>query len=147
MPDRLHEASIPLAYGEASNPERRGSGLKAWHWVAAFVLLLGITWIPLLSVHLHRTTLRDIDSGTVVVVFSPLLSSKTVFQKVIDANGAMVRPVVWARHMWVVRSVDAGFAGRLRANGAWGVYSMDLLSADALWSCLRISKKTPVSKR
>jgi len=55
--------------------------------------------------------------------------------------------VVWARHIWVVRSVDAGFAGRLRANGAWGVYSTDLLSADALWSCLRISKKTPVSKR
>ena len=146
MSDRLHDASIPRVHGEVSNSERRGSGLKARHWVAAFVVLLGITWVPLLSVHLHRTTLRDTDSGTVVVVFSPLLSSRAVFQKVIDADGAMVRPVVWARHMWVVRSVEPGFAGRLRANGAWGVYSTNLLSADALWSCLRITK-APIPKR
>lgn len=146
MSDRLHEASIPRAYGEASSSERRGSGLKARHWIAAFLVLLGITWVPLLSVHLHRTTLRDTDSGSVVVVFSPLLSSKAVFQKVIDANGAMVRHVVWARHMWVVRSTESGFAGRLRASGAWGVYSTDLLSPDALWSCLRIAK-TPTPKR
>jgi hypothetical protein len=146
LSDRLHEASIPRVYAETSNSGRRGSGLKAWHWAAAFLVLLGITWVPLLSVHLHRTTLRDTDSGTVVVVFPPLLTSKAVFQKVIDANGAMVRPVVWARHMWVVRSVEPGFAGRLRASGAWGVYSTDLLSADALWSCLRITK-TPVPKR
>jgi len=97
-------------------------------------------------VHLHRTTSKDIDSGTIVVVFPPLLSSELVFQKVIDAKGAMVRPVTWARHMWVVRSVDAGFAGRLRASGAWGVYSTDLLSADALWSCLRINSTAPAKR-
>lgn len=140
MVDRTHDAPMSRAHEEASNSVRRGSGLKTWHWIVACVVLLGITWVPLLSVHVQRTTLRDVDSGTVVVVFPPLLSSEAVFQKVIDANGAMVRPVVWARHAWVVRSVDPGFAGRLRANGAWGVYSTDLLSADALWSCLRIGK-------
>ena len=146
MPKRTHDVSIPLRYGKTSNSERRGSGLKTRHWVVALVVLLGITWVPLFSVHLNRTTLRDVDSGTVIVVFSPLLSSEAVFQKVVDADGAMVRPVVWARHMWVVRSVEAGFAGRLRASGAWGVYSTDLLSADALWSCLRVTK-TPAAAR
>ena len=138
MADPTHDAPVARVHQDTPSIERTRTRIKTRHWFAACVVLLAITWIPLLSVHLHRTTLNDTDSGTVVVVFPPMLSSKAVFQNVIDAGGSMVRPVVWARHAWVVRSVDPGFAGRLRANDAWAVYSTDVLSADALLSCLRI---------
>jgi len=136
--DHTHDVPVSRAPKDSPNVASAHTRIKTWHWLVACVVLLAITWIPLLSVHLQRTTLRDVDSGTVVVVFPPALRATTVFQNVIDANGSMVRPVVWARHVWVVRSVEPGFAGRLRARGAWGVYSTDLLSADALLSCLRI---------
>jgi hypothetical protein len=138
--DHTHGSPVLRARQDVPDIERTRTRIKTWRWLAACVVLVAITWIPLLSVHLHRTTLNDADSGTVVVVFPPTRSSKAVFQSVIDAGGSMVRPVVWARHVWVVRSVEPGFAGRLRANDAWAVYSTDVLSADALLSCLRIDR-------
>lgn len=110
------------------------------HLAIACALLLVITWVPLLSVHLHRTWLGDDGSGTVVVIFAPTLSTKAVFRRIIDADGAIVRPVTWARQVWIARSVEPGFAGRLRRRGAWGVYSIDLLSPSALFSCFRIGR-------
>lgn len=108
------------------------------HLVIACAFLLVVTWVPLLTVHLHRTWLGDDATGSVVVIFPPTLSTKTVFQDIIDADGAIVRPVTWARQVWVARSVEPGFAGRLRRRGAWGVYSPNLLSANALFSCFRL---------
>jgi hypothetical protein len=41
------------------------------------------------------------------------------------------------RHAWYVRSPQPGFAGRLRAQGAWGVYAPELLDARAFLDCFR----------
>jgi hypothetical protein len=125
-------------HGDEPQAARVRSAFNVRHLFYACLLLLGITWIPLFTVHFHRTWVGDDATGTVVAIFPPTLSTKTVFQNVIDADGAIVRPVSWARQVWVVRSVNAGFAGRLRKSGAWGVFSVDLLSADALFSCVRI---------
>ena len=126
-----------------SGAERVRSAITTRHWIFACLLLLGITWVPLLSVHLHRTWVDDDATGTVVVIFPPTWSTKAVFQKIIHADGAIVRPVTWARQVWVAQSVEPGFAGRLRRSGAWGVYSINLLSANALFSCFRIGGGAP----
>jgi len=107
-----------------------------WVWVCLLMLL--VTWAPVFAIHIYRTSLGDPGTGTVVVVFSPALSTRDLFQNVTEANGSLVRPVRWFPRMWIARSLEPGFVGRLKARGAWGVYSTDLLSAQALLSCFRI---------
>lgn len=136
---RSNESPIELEEETGSSAERIRPDITTRHWIFACLLLLGITWIPLITVHLHRTWLDDDASGSVVVIFPPTSSTRTVFRKVIDADGAIVRPVTWARQVWVVHSVKPGFAGRLRRSGAWGVYSTNLLSANALFSCFHLA--------
>lgn len=102
----------------------------------ACLVLVAVTWTPVLGIHLYRTSLGDRSTGTVVVVFSPTLGSRELFRSVAEANGSLVRPVPWFPRMWVARSVEPGFVGRLKERGAWAVYSTELLSARALLSCL-----------
>jgi hypothetical protein len=113
---------------------RRGQRRKL---VLACLVLIAVTWVPVLGVHLYRTALGDRGTGTVVVVFSPVLGSRELFRSVAESNGSLVRPIPWFPRMWVARSVEPGFAGRLKERGAWGVYSTELLSARALLTCLR----------
>jgi hypothetical protein len=139
--NQTNDQSTPsaVALDEGSTAPARPA-MTTRHWVFACLLLLGVTWVPLLTVHLHRTWMDDDGTGTVVVIFPPTASTRTVFRRVIDADGAIVRPVSWARQVWVVRSVEPGFAGRLRRGGAWAVYSIDLLSANALFNCFRLAR-------
>jgi hypothetical protein len=108
-------------------------------WKRVCSLLLAVTWLPLLGTHLYRTSLTDAGTGTAVVVFSPLASSADVFRRVMEADGSLVRPVSWLRRAWIVHSLQPGFAGRLREQGALGVYSTDLLSPRALFNCFRLA--------
>lgn len=110
-------------------------------WIFVCIFLLAVTWLPLLSIHLYRTSLSDSSTGTVVVVFSPISSATELFEHVIDADGSLVSSVSWWRNAWIVHSSEPGFAGRLRAQGAWGAFSTDLLSPEALLSCFRISAR------
>ena len=105
----------------------------------ACLLLVAVTWFPVLGVHLYRTSLDDRSTGTAVVVFPPTYGSKELFRSVEDAKGSLVKPVPWLPRTWVASSLEPGFAGRLRERGALGVYSTDVLSARALLTCLRFS--------
>ena len=111
-----------------------GTRSRAWIWVCS-LLLVAVTWTPVFGIHLYKMSLADPGTGTVVVVFSPALGARELFRSVADAGGSLVRPVPWFPRMWVARSLEPGFVGRLRERGAWGVYSTDLLSARALLSC------------
>lgn len=134
------QATASLDAASSSNVEAVRPAMTGRHLAVACALLLAITWVPLLTVHLHRTWLDNDGTGTVVVIFAPTLSTKAVFRRIIEADGAIVRPVRWARQVWVARSVEPGFAGRLRRRGAWGVYSIDLLSTSALFNCFRLAR-------
>ncbi len=111
-----------------------GTRSRAWIWVC-LLLLVAVTWTPVFGIHLYKMSLADPGTGTVVVVFPPALDARGLFRSVADAGGSLVRPVPWFPRMWVARSLEPGFVGRLRERGAWGVYSTDLLSARALLSC------------
>jgi hypothetical protein len=125
--------------GDRTYPRLAARDHQGRKWVLASMLIVAVTWIPVLAVHLHRTSVGDRGTGTVIVVFSPTRSSRELFRSVAEASGSLVRPVPWLPRAWVARSLEPGFAGRLREHGAWGVYSADLLSARALLSCLRFS--------
>ena len=99
------------------------------------LLLVLLTWTPVFGIHLYKMSLAGPGTGTVLVVFSPALDTRELFRSVADAKGSLVRPVPWFPRMWVARSPEPGFVGRLKERGAWGVYSPDLLSARALLSC------------
>ena len=127
-----HGSARPALAPGAIRAQRRKLAL------ACFVIV-AVTWIPVFGVHLYRTSVGDRGTGTVVVVFSPVIGSRELFRSVAEANGSLVRPIPWFPRMWVATSAEPGFAGRLKERGAWGVYSPDLLSARALLTCLRFS--------
>lgn len=108
-------------------------------WLLVCLLLLAVTWLPAVGLHAYRMSQDVPGAGVVVVVFPPTLSTRDVFRKVADAQGSLVKPISWFRHAWLVQSLETGFAGRLKAQGAWGVFSTDLLSAEAFLNCFRIS--------
>ena len=121
-----------------SNPSTQRN--RAWIWVC--LLLIVVTWAPVFGIHIYRMSLNAENTGTVVVVFSPTLTRRDLFRNVMGANGSLVRPVRWFPSMWVVRSLEPGFVGRLKIRGAWGVYSIDFLSANAIFNCMRIVVST-----
>jgi len=126
-----------IAAPDASAARACGPSPSRAAWAAVCVLLLAVTWLPLLGVHAARMSRPDGAAGTVIAVFAPTLPAREVFARVARAEGAMVRPVTGWRHAWYVRSPQAGFAGRLRAQGAWGVYAPELLDARAFLDCFR----------
>jgi len=118
----------------ASAPQSR-KGLSCRAWIGVCALLVLLTWIPVLAIHLRNMSVADPGAGTLVVVFPPTRSTRDVFRGIADAKGAPVRPVRWAPSAWIVQSAETGFAGRLREQGAWGVYSPLLLSVRQVLSC------------
>lgn len=100
------------------------------------LLLLAVTWLPVLGLHLSKSSLGAEGTGTVIALFAPGTAQKTLFRQVSEARGSIVKPVSWFPGMWVVMSREPGFAGRMKEGGAWGVYSPDLLSARALLDCM-----------
>jgi hypothetical protein len=138
--------ALPLPYdvamirgpGDASSAgvaagARRGLSRRAWIW--ACVLLVLLTWTPVLGLHLRNMSVADSGAGTVIALYPPTSSTRDVFRGIVDARGAPVGPVGWIPRAWFVRSEETGFAGRLREHGAWAVYSPNLLSVRQVLSC------------
>lgn len=121
----------------ASRPSRHLPDRSAAAWLGVCLLLLAVSWLPLLGVHAARMSRPDSAAGPVIVVFDPSLSQEQLFARVARSGGVMLRPVRAWRHAWYVQSFERGFAGRLRAQGAWGVFAPELFSARAVLDCFR----------
>jgi hypothetical protein len=126
-----------------ASPIRRKLSLRAWIW--ACVILVLLTWTPVLAIHLRNMSVGDAGTGTVIVVFAPTASTREAFRSIADAKGAPLGPVSWIPSAWIVQSAEAGFAGRLRARGAWGVYYGNLLSVRQILSCSGMVQAPPLS--
>jgi hypothetical protein len=118
---------------DAVVPPRRGLSTGAWIWVC--VLLVALTWTPVLVNHLRNMRVADHGAGTLLVVFSPTTSARDVFRSIEAARGRPLEPVGGLPRTWIVQSNDFGFAGRLRERGAWGVYLPNVLSVRQVLSC------------
>ncbi|HKW37473.1 MAG TPA: hypothetical protein VJO54_06670 [Burkholderiales bacterium] len=112
---------------------RRAASRRAWIW--GCVLLVLLTWTPVLTLHVRNMSVADPGTGMLIAVFPPTASARDVFRSIGEARGAPVSAVSWVPRAWVVQSAEAGFAGRLRERGAWGVYSPNLLSVRQVLSC------------
>ena len=117
----------------AAAPARKGFPPGAWIW--ACVLLVALTWTPVLVNHLRNMRVADYGAGILLVVFPATSSTRDVFRSIEEARGLPLRPVDWLPRTWIVQSYDFGFAGRLRERGAWGVYSPNVLSVRQVLSC------------
>jgi len=132
--------------GETSTPPtgiKKGLPLRAWIWACAILVVL--TWTPVLALHLRNMSVADPGTGTLIAVFPPTSSTRDVFKSIADAKGAPVGPVSWLPRTWIVQSAEAGFAGRLRERGAWGVYYGNLLSVRQVLSCTGMVQAPPSS--
>jgi hypothetical protein len=117
----------------ATGPRRRR--LSPGAWFLACVLLVALTWTPVLVNHLRNMRIADNAAGMFLVVFPLTASTRDVFRSIEAARGAPLKPVSWMPRAWIVQSSDFGFAGRLRERGAWGVYSPNVLSMRQVLSC------------
>ena len=124
---------IRAPHDTAVAPPRRRLSPSAWIW--ACVLLVALTWTPVLVNHLRNMRVADSGGGVLLVVFPPTASSREVFRSIEAARGWPLKPVSWVPRAWLVQSKDVGFAGRLRENGAWGVYAPNVLSMRQVLSC------------
>src|SRR6267142_1327792 len=112
---------------------RKVLSLRAWIW--ACLILVVLTWTPVLAIHLRNMSVADPGTGTLIAVFPPTASTRDLFRSIADAKGAPIGPVGWVPRTWIVQSAETGFAGRLREHGAWAVYSPNLLSVRQVLSC------------
>ena len=112
---------------------KKALSLRAWIW--ACLILVVLTWTPVLALHLRNMSVADPGTGTLIVVFPPTVSTRDLFRSIGDARGAPVGPASWVPRTWIVQSAETGFAGRLREHGAWAVYSPNLLSVRQVLSC------------
>ncbi len=91
------------------------------HWLAAAIFggLIGVWGLGMAWV-LTASAAPDAQSGTVVSVFTES-DQREAIAAIRAAGGLLVaNPVAGT---WVVHGADAGFAGRLRDQGALAVYS------------------------
>jgi len=112
-----------------------GARLSRRAWIGACVLLVVLTWVPVLGIHLRNMSVADSGTGTLIAVFPPTSSTRDLLRSIAQADGLPVQPVRWMPGTWIVESGESGFAGRLRERGAWGVYSPKLLNFRQLLSC------------
>lgn len=99
-----------------------GSSLRAGHWLAA-LLAVGVlvAWLGAMALAVRDAALPPEASGTVLAVFPSSLGERDALAAVTRAGGRPIR-TTWIPGIWVVTDDEPGFAARLAAEGAIGVY-------------------------
>ncbi len=96
--------------------------------------MLLVTWIPPVSLALHKTVLADGETGTVIVIFPVGSTPSENFERIVGAEGAFVGHT-WLDQAWIAASYDPGFVGRLKGQGALAVFDTALLDPASLLGC------------
>ncbi|HEY7748680.1 MAG TPA: hypothetical protein VH933_08380 [Aestuariivirgaceae bacterium] len=101
----------------------------AWKLAAAVLLI----WLLLLFSIVRAAALDPHASGKMLAVFEPGMTQDVIFQRIVAAGGNPLRST-WLPFVWVVAGEEAGFAGRLKDQGAIGAYG-ELPFAPAVAGC------------
>ncbi len=96
--------------------------MKSGHGIA-LGLAAGVlaVWLALMTVSLGDAEVEASANGTVLATFPISASQDDIFAAIVHAGGRPMRRT-WLGFAWVADGSDAGFAGRLKENGATGVY-------------------------
>lgn len=81
-----------------------------------------VAWIAVMMLLMRQAALQDDATGPMLAVFEPGTSSDDIFTHLIRADARPIRDT-WLGFVWVVAGDEPGLAGRLRREGAVGVYA------------------------
>lgn len=95
-------------------------------------------WVGFTGFAVSRAALPAESSGLMLAAFPPHADDDAIFAAVVEAGGQAVRRT-WFPGAWVVAGDDAGFAGRLRAAGAWGAFGQAPVGMPELGGCAVVS--------
>ena len=96
-----------------------------------------VAWLVLMFVLVRNAALPAEASGTMLAVFEPSISEAAAVNAISAAGGNVVKKSGLA-FAWVVQSDEPGLAGRMRAQGAIGVYH-ELPISPALMGCIAVA--------
>jgi hypothetical protein len=106
---------------------------RSHHWLAAAIFggIISV-WGVGMAVVVSASSVADAQAGTMVSVFSPA-DERAAMAAIRAAGGLMVANP--AAGTWVVHAEKEGFAERLRANGALGVFAAMPLALPGASGC------------
>ena len=96
-----------------------------------------VAWLVLMIVLVRNAALPAEASGTMLAVFEPSISEPAAVSAIAAAGGKVVKQSGLA-FAWVVQSDEPGLAGRMRGQGAIGVYR-ELPISPALMGCFAVA--------
>ena len=103
----------------------------------AFFGVVIVAWLVLMVVLVRNAALPAEASGTMLAVFEPSISEPAAVSAITAAGGNVVKQSGLA-FAWVVQSDEKGLAGRMRSQGAIGVYR-ELPISPALMGCIAVA--------
>ena len=103
----------------------------------AFFASVIVAWLALMFVLVRNAALPAEASGTMLAVFEPSISEAAAVNAISAAGRNVVKQSGLA-FAWVVQSDEPGLAGRMRAQGAIGVYR-ELPISPALMGCIAVA--------
>lgn len=109
--------------------------------VAAPLIIAAVAaagWLGFTGFAVSRAALPAESSGVMLAAFPLAADDDEIFAAVMEAGGKAVRRT-WFPGAWVVASDDAGFAGRLKAAGAWGAFGQAPIGMPELGGCAVVS--------
>ena len=78
-----------------------------------------IVWLGAMAAIMRHGALNSQASGLMLTVFPPSTTGDQAMAKITSAGARPVRRTSFA-FIWVVKADEAGLAGRLTQQGAWG---------------------------
>lgn len=108
---------------------------------AAPLIVLAVAaagWLGFTGIAVSRAVLPPETTGLMLAAFPLHADDDEIFAAVVEAGGQAVRRT-WFPGAWVVAGDDAGFAGRLKAAGAWGAFGQAPVGMPELGGCAVVS--------
>ena len=96
-----------------------------------------LAWLLVMLVLVRNAALPAEATGAMLAVFNPGVSETEAVQMIAAAKGRIIKQS-GVSFAWLVQSDEAGFAGRLKANGAIGAYRELPISIE-LAGCLAVA--------
>lgn len=117
--------------------------------VAAPLIVLAVAaagWLGFTGLAVTRAALPPDAGGVMLAAFPWNVADDEIYAAVIGAGGQAVRRT-WFPGAWVVAAETDGFAGRLKAAGAWAAFGQAPVGMPVLGGCAVVSDERSAVKK